>query len=204
MFWMSLIVAHGECWQGEFFTSLRTIREFHAVNQPIQIQVSDWLKLISFIRGRNWVRIDMKSRLRVRKLVLIIDSNCKYLNIQNYHVEKILSKCRSDIVSDSLSDIVALGDLFVEIFEGFWALAFYFYYAGFSLIFKHFLFYKRNEPINYHWIRQMTYWQQQFKDEDEPKIELLNLQAFMFKSLLYWEVLFQKWTQPSTKSRVKQ
>ena len=61
----------------------------------------------------------MKSRLSVRKLVLIIDSNCKYLNMQNYHVEKILSKCRSDTVSDSLSDIVALGDLFVEIFEGF-------------------------------------------------------------------------------------
>ena len=58
----------------------------------------------------------MKSRLRVRKLVLIIDSNCKYLNIPNYHIEYIFGKCQSDIMSDSLSDIVALGDLFVELF----------------------------------------------------------------------------------------
>ena len=98
-----------------------------------------------------------------------------------------MSECRSDTVSDSLSDIVALGDLFVEIFEGFWALAFYFYYAGFSLIFKHFLFYKRNEPINFHWIRQITYY-------GKNNLKIKMNQAFMFKILLYWEVSFQKLT----------
>ena len=100
----------------------------NGISRADQIWLADTYIVDLDFRRRYWARIDLKSRMSVRKLVLIIDLNCKYLNIHYiwsihlYNLEYTLNVFRSDIVGYH-----CLGHFFAKLFEGFWALALNFF-----------------------------------------------------------------------------